>query len=210
VINNIFWDVDGTLFDTYPAITYSISKALNEMGVSIALNVIDRLARGSFNHCLESLAQRFKLDPGHLRHQVIDSYQTVSPANQPPFPGVEHVCTFIHNQGGLNIAVTHRGPESTQQLLTAHGLDTLFDGIINNNQGLTHKPNPEIVLNALRKYSLDPTETLLVGDREQDIQTGQSAGIHTCLFGQAELSTSADFHIRHFSQLLKLLQEENS
>ena len=41
MIRNILWDVDGTLFDTYPAITYAISKSLNKMGLSIALNVID-------------------------------------------------------------------------------------------------------------------------------------------------------------------------
>ena len=208
MIHNIFWDVDGTLFDTTPAITYAISKALSEMGVSIALNVIDGLTRRSFNHCLESLAQRFNLDPVLLLRQFEDTYRTISPANQLPFPGVEDVCSFIHNQGGLNIAVSHREDESSQQLLKTHGLDVFFDGIITNKQGLTYKSNSEIVLNALRKYSLNPTETLLVVDHELDIQTGYAAGIHTCLFDQEELSTSANFHISHFSQLLGMLQEE--
>jgi len=209
VINNIFWDVDGTLFDTTPAITYSISKALSETGVSVALNVIDGLTRQSFDHCLESLAQRFKLDPGLLRRQFEDSYRTISPANQPPFPGIEDLCSFIHNRGGLNIAVSHREVESSQQLFSAHKLDVLFRDIISKNQGFLHKPYPKILLDALRQHSLDPNETLLVGDREQDIQTGQAVGIRTCLFGQAELSTPADFRINHYSQLLKLLQEEN-
>lgn len=179
------------------------------MGVSIALNVIDGLARRSFDHCLESLAQRFNLDPGLLRCQFEDSYQTISPANQPPFPGVKCLCSFIHNRGGLNIAITHREVESSQQLFAAHKLDVLFKDIINKDQGFLHKPYPKIVLDAICQHSLNPAETLLVGDREQDIQTSQAAGIRTCLFGQEELSTSADFHVNHFIQLLKLLQEEN-
>ena len=49
-VRNILWDVDGALFDTYPAITYALSRTLNELGLSIALNVIDSLARQSISH----------------------------------------------------------------------------------------------------------------------------------------------------------------
>ncbi|MFO7583234.1 MAG: hypothetical protein R6W69_00780 [Anaerolineales bacterium] len=47
MIRHLLWDLDGTLFDTYPAITYAISKSLNELGGAMALNVIDGLARQS-------------------------------------------------------------------------------------------------------------------------------------------------------------------
>ena len=69
VIRNILWGVDGTLFDTTPAITYAISKSLNEPGHSLALNVIDGLACQSLDHCLTTLSKRFKLDPKLLRIQ---------------------------------------------------------------------------------------------------------------------------------------------
>lgn len=207
MIKNILWDVDGTLFDTYPAITYAISKSLNEMGLFEALNVIDGLARQSLDHCLESLSQRFKLDPDLLRLRFTESYRSVDPANQPPFPGVREVCELIHQKGGLNIIVTHRGVQSTQSLLNTHGIDLDFDDIFSVEQGYPSKPDPAIALAALEKHRLDPTVTLLIGDREIDIRTGQAAKVRTCLFGQPKITQPTDFHINSYNQLLDLLKK---
>jgi HAD superfamily hydrolase (TIGR01509 family) len=210
VIRNILWDVDGTLFDTYPAITYAISKSLNEMGLSIALNVIDGLARQSLSHCVETLSQRFKLDPDLLRRQFAESYRAVDPANQHPFPGVSEVCGLIHARGGLNIAVTHRDVQSTQTLLSAHLLAPFFSDIFSVEQGYPRKPDPNMVLAALEKHTLNPDQTLLVGDRDMDIHAGRTAGVKTCLFGQASSADLADFQIERYAQLLSRLKETSS
>lgn len=207
MIRNILWDVDGTLFDTYPAITYAISKTINGMGVSIAMNVIDGLVRQSFDHCVETLSQRFKLDPGLFRQKFAESYLTVSPANQLPFPGVDKICKMIHQRGGMNVIVTHRNLQSTQQLLETHGLTPCFGDILSVEQGYPRKPDPSMVLAALEKYDLNPTETLLVGDRDLDIQAGRSAGIRTCLFGKASLRTSADFQVSDYHCLFDIITE---
>jgi HAD superfamily hydrolase (TIGR01509 family) len=210
VFRNILWDVDGTLFDTYPAVTYAISKSLNETGLSVALNVIDGLARKSIDQCLQTFSQRFKLDPDLLRTRFTESYRTVDPANQPPFPGVREVCEAIHARHGLNVIFTHRGVQSTLRLLNVHGLASCFDDILSVEQGYPRKPAPAMVLAALEKHALKPEETLLIGDREIDIQAGRAAGVRTCLFGGAELETPADIRIERYSQLLSLLQEARS
>lgn len=208
-ILNILWDVDGTLFDTYPAITYALSRAINEMGFSIALNVVDGLARQSLEHCMETLSQRFKLDPDLLRERFTKSYRTVDPANQPPFPGVREVCEMIHAGGGLNVIVTHRRIRSTQGLLNAHGMALDFDDIFSVEQGYPHKPDPAMARAALEKYALQPDETLLIGDRELDIQSGRAAGVRTCLFGRAKLTAPADFQIGHYGQLADMLRSDH-
>ena len=205
MIRNILWDVDGTLFDTYPAITYAISQALNGLGKSAALNVIDRLARQSIDHCLATLAQRFDLDRDLLRQRYLAAYAALPLANQPPLPGVEAVCAAIHRRGGRNVAVTHRDVRSTQALLDAHGLAPLFAGIVSVEQGYPRKPDPAMALAALAIYGLDPAVTWMVGDRELDIQAGRAAGLRACLYGRAALAQPADFQIDHCSQLLALL-----
>ena len=209
-ILNVLWDVDGTLFDTYPAITYAISKSLNEMGITIALNVIDGLARQSVDHCIVTLSQRFKLDLNLLRDRFAESYRSIDPANQLPFPGVHEVCERIHQNGGLNIAITHRNIQSTQGLLNAHELAQFFVDIFSVEQGYPHKPDPTMLLAALKKHTLNPVETLLIGDRSYDIQAGQAAGVRTLLFGEVELSNPADFQIDDYAQLLSRLKGSSS
>ena len=205
MIKNILWDLDGTFFDTYPAITYAISKALNEMGQSIELNVIDRLARQSIEHCLTTLSQRFKLEPYLLESHFAESYRSIPPTNQPPFPGAREVCEVIHKRHGLNVVITHRRIQSTQQLINAHALSALIDDIYSAEQGYPLKPNPSMLLAALEKYNLKSDETLMIGDRDIDIQAGQAAGVRTCLFGQVELTISSDMQINAYGQLLEML-----
>jgi len=207
VIRNIFWDLDGTIFDTYPAITYAISKSLNEMGFSVALNVIDGLSRLSIDHCMETLAQRFKLDLELLHAKFAESYREISPAKQIPFLGVRDVCHWIHQQGGLNVIVTHRRVQSTQELLEFHNLSSCFDDILSAEQGYPRKPDPAMIFAALEKHTLLADETLMVGDRELDIQSGLAAGVHTCLFGNQVISTPVDMAVNGYDQLLLKLNE---
>ena len=208
MIRNIIWDVNGTLFDTYPAITFAFSNVLKEMGVVVALNVIDGLVRQSFDKCVDGLSERFKLDPNLLSQKFTESYRTISPVNQPPFHGVSDVCMFIHQNGGLNIAVTHRTIQSTQKLLNAHNMSDLIDDIISTTQGYPHKPDPAVILAAIENHKLIPAETLLVGDREIDVQAGRSAGVYTCLFGRKEISEPADIVVDDFGQLLMKLSKD--
>jgi len=206
VIKNILWDVDGTLFDTYPAVTYAYSKALNEMGYSLPLNVIDRHVRTSFNDLVELLHQRFKLDPELVSAKFMGTYYSISPVHQPPFPGVRVICEFIHQKSGLNIAVTHRSPEATRELFDAHNFAALIDDVFSIQQGYPEKLDSTIVAAALEKHSLNLEETLFVGNRECDIQAGRAANVLTCLFGKAQLSHPADYQINDYPRLLEILK----
>jgi phosphoglycolate phosphatase-like HAD superfamily hydrolase len=203
-IRNILWYVNGTLFDTIPAITYSFSKALTEMGFSVALNVIDGLVRQSNAHCVETLSRRFKLDPSLLHRKFLESYQTVSPANQPPFPGAREVCEFIHRNGGLNIAVTDSSLASALNLLEAHQLSDLIDETSSLDQGNHGNLIASSLPLILEKHFLVPQETLVISSRENDLQAIGTSGIRTCLMGKVEQSM-ADLRIENYGQLLELM-----
>jgi HAD superfamily hydrolase (TIGR01509 family) len=210
VIRNLLWDLDGTLFDTYPAITYAISKSLNELGGTLALNVIEGLARESIGHCLETLAARFGLDPNLLRTRYAENYRGLPLANQPPFPGARETCAFIRQNGRHNIIITHREVTSCHLLLETHKMSALFDDIFSTEQGYPRKPAPEMILAALGKYNLDPAKTLMIGDRIIDIQAGQAAGTQTCLIADAKIATSANLHVSSLLHLLSHLEAQNA
>lgn len=210
MIRHLLWDFDGTLFDTYPAITYAISKSLNELDGAVALNVIDGLARQSIEHCLETLAARFRLDPNLLHARYAENYRGLSPANQPPLPGARETCAFIRQNCGRNIIVTHREVTSCRILLETHKMSALFDDIFSTEQGYPRKPAPQMFLAALSKYDINPAETLMVGDRIIDIQAGQAAGIQTCLIADPKIATSANLQMSSLLNLLSHLDTQNT
>lgn len=205
MIRHILWKVDGTLFDTYPAITYAISKSLNDLGCSIPMNVIDDLARQSVERCLFDLSRRFKLDPKLLRCQFVETYQTLPSENQPLFSGVRQVCEYITQIGGSNIILTHRDCTATLALLEAQDMVALFDDILQAEQGYPLGPDPALIRAALNKHQLSPAQTLFIGDHALSVQAGQAAGVHTCLFGYTTNSNLAEIRVKDYHQLMQYL-----
>lgn len=207
MIKNIFWSMDGTLFDTYPAITHAFSKSMTELGFPVALNVIDRLVRKSLDQCVESLSLRFKVEPSLLRLCFEEHYRQLAPANQAPFHGVWEVCTYIYRQGGLNVVVAQCCQKSAQQLIAAHGFDPLFAGIVSLEKSEVCRPIPAMFETALQGFGLDRDSTLVVSNQDVEIQAGSAVGLRTCLYGRAALSEPADYQIDSYDQLQRLLEE---
>ena len=204
-IYNILWHLNGALFDTYPALTYSFSRALNEIGYSVALNVIDGLVRQSVDDCVDTLAGRFRLEPDLLRRRFVESYGNISLASQTPFPGVRELCEFIHHNGGSNLAFTETGLESASRLFEAHRFSGLIDDTLVLKNAGTQQTYPSLLCAALDKHSFSSTEILLISACSRDVQAGRLAGVRTCLFGKAETTVMADIQVEKYSQLLSLL-----
>lgn len=204
-IQNILWQVNGALFDTYPALTYSFSRALNEMGYSVALNVIDGLVRQSLDDCVHALSGRFRLEPDLLRQRFVESYANISTATQTSFPGVREICEFVHHNGGSNLAFTETDLQSACRLFEAHDFSGLIDDTLVLKKAGAEQTYASVLSAALDKHTLRPTETLLIGARSLDIQSGKLAGVRTCLFGRVETTVAADIQVEKYSQLLSLL-----
>lgn len=205
MFRNIIWDVDGTLFDTYPAIARAFQSALNDLGKEVAFDKIEGLARISLTHCVTSLADRYHLDAQAIGSAFEEHYDQVRPADQPPFPGVIAVCEYICSIGGKNVIVTHRGRTGTNELLTAHNMIHYFAGCLTRDNGYPRKPDPAAFESALKLHNLPRQETMTVGDRDIDILAGRAARIFTCLFGPDADRVNPDLRIDSFEDLYRYL-----
>lgn len=57
-------------------------------------------------------------------------------------------------------------------------INDYFDGIIASFQELTCKPDPKIFEIVLRRYGLNPTQTLMLDDSEANCRSAASVGMH--------------------------------
>lgn len=210
MIKNLIWDLDGTLFDTYPAIASAFALALQRLGAEVPREEILALARVSFGHCAEQLSARTGLPAGEILENFYHLYAQIPPETSPPFPSVRELCTWAVVKGGKNVIVTHRGRSSTEELLAAHGLRDLFAGWIGHDDGFPRKPDPQATLAAIQRYGLDPAQTLAIGDRDLDLQAAQAAGVaYLCAYGPGPFTLEADFYVRDFDDLLVLLTHQD-
>jgi phosphoglycolate phosphatase-like HAD superfamily hydrolase len=205
MFRNIIWDVDGTLFDTYPAIARAIKSALNDLGKDAPIAWITEVARQSLSQCDTVLADKYHLDKGALECAIEKHFDRITFEENPPFPGVAKLCQYICSIDGKNVIVTHRGRKGTQGLLTTHKLDEYFAGYITRDDGYPRKPAPAAFEAALAIYHLEREETLTVGDRDIDIQAGQAAGLFSCFYRSTADCVEADLVIGSFGELYEYL-----
>jgi phosphoglycolate phosphatase-like HAD superfamily hydrolase len=209
VIRYLIWDVDGTLFDTYPALARAVGAALRDLGAHASSDWIESLARKSLSYCMSTLAGKFKVKLEELERGFERHYTHIPLREQAPFPGVVGICEYVCSIGGMNVIVTHRGRESTMGLLAAHDMTPYFEDSVTGADGYPRKPNPAAFEAMIGQHGLRREETLAVGDREIDILAGQAAGVRTCLFGAQLEEVTADYRIVDYADLHRLLLAEN-
>lgn len=197
---NIIWDVDGTLFDTYPGITLAIKAALNDLGKDAPLEWISQLAKQSLNHCADVLTDKFQLESDAFEQALEKHFNLITIEESPPFAGVIELCQYICSIGGKNVIITHRGRKGTMDLLEGYDLEDYFSGVITSDDGFPRKPDPAAFTAALERFQLPLDETLTIGDREIDIQAGQAAGLFSCFFGAGAEAVGADLVISSFEE----------
>ena len=54
------------------------------------------------------------------------------------------------------------------------------------------KPNPGMILRALKDFAIDPTDAVMVGDKASDLEAARRAGVHGVLFPGGDLANFAD------------------
>lgn len=207
MIRHIIWDVDGTLFDTYPSFGKAFKQAINDLGQDAPLDWIIEQARVSMDQCVEALAERCQLSAEEIEEKFSERYSSFGPQDQPPFESVIEICRAITLKGGKNLIVTHRRAAGLLRLLEHYELKEYFSGWITADDDYPKKPDPSAFISLIAKHGLDPAETLAVGDRDIDILAGQGAGLNACLFGSDTRGCKPDLTIRSFDELQRWLEQ---
>jgi HAD superfamily hydrolase (TIGR01509 family) len=208
MIQNIIWDLDGTLFDTYPAILRAFRLAFEDYGVAIPEEQVRSQAQKSLTLFSEKLVREHGLDAEVLRERYLAYYEDFPVEGQKPFPGAREVCEYICSEGGINVVVTHRPWKSAKTLLQTYRMNDYFTFLLTVEQGYPLKPDPAMFEKVIESFDLIREETLAVGDRDLDILAGQAAGLSTCLYTRNSYETKPDLVFDDYSRLLNYLKNE--
>ena len=72
------------------------------------------------------------------------------------------------------------------------------------------KPNPGMLLDAARDHGIDLGASILIGDKESDIEAGRRAGLDCVVLLGKSNTTQADAVIGHLSQAAELFPRQHS
>ncbi len=208
MIKNLIWDLDGTLFDTYPAFVAAFVDACATFGAQPDPAHIDALVRIDMGTCVSGLSRELGISEEQLEKQFDVFYKAYGLAKQVPFPRLIDVLDYAQSVGGVNAIITHRRAETTDQLLDLHGLAERFADRITADDNYPRKPDPAAFIAMRDRHGFRPDDTLCIGDRDIDTLAAHGAGLRACIYGAPE-AAEPDLVVTDYAELLAYLQHEN-
>jgi HAD superfamily hydrolase (TIGR01509 family) len=179
----VVFDVDGTLVDSERANLVSLQRML--------LEVTGR------RYDLEDLRFTLGLPDGPVLQQLgFDNPEAAAQAgmrweqlaeqeaaSNTVYPGIRKTVGELHRRGiGTGVASSRARHEYAEQISPLE-IDDLFDNIVLVEDTARHKPEPDPLLECLRRAGVATERALYVGDAEYDLRCATAAGVDFALAG---------------------------
>ena len=172
----VLFDFDGTLVDSYPAITASVNHvrarhALPPLPVAEVTRFVGRGPEYLLTHTV----------PGGDLAGDIACYRahhpTVMKEGTRLLPGAADVLQEL-SKAGKQLGLCSNKPRPFSQQLLAHcGIAAHFAVVLGPEDVARPKPAPDMLQVAISRLHVQPRDVLYVGDMTVDIETARAAGV---------------------------------
>ena len=198
----IAFDWDGTLFDSTALIARSIQAACADLGVPVpsdkdASYVIGMGLVEALQHAAPGLPrERYpELGTRYRHHYFAKQHEIVL------FDGTLAMLKALKLRNHWLTVATGKSRKGLDEALTTVELHGLFDATRTADETAS-KPNPQMLLELMREFGVEPERTLMIGDTTHDLQLAANAGAASVgvSYGAHEPASFAEFkplHIAH-------------
>ena len=180
-VEGVLLDVDGTLIDSNDAHARSWSEALAEFGRPIAADVVrPRIGMGGDKLLPELLGVDAESKTGkefsERRAKIF--LETYVPRLRLT-PGAKDLVKRLRREKLRLIIATSARSGELNAMLEQVGLEDLIEKKTSASDAESSKPDPDIVVAALRKGALSADTAIMLGDTPYDIEAARRAGVDT-------------------------------
>jgi phosphoglycolate phosphatase len=176
-VRAVCFDFDGTLADSYAAITASVNhvRAAHRLPPLTEAEVKPHVGLGPAN-LLTATVPGVELPADELRYRA--HHVGVLRSHTHLLPGALDAVRAVRHSGRHTAVCSNKPRNFTRELLDYLGLAPHLDALFGPEDVARPKPAPDMLLAALAKLNVPAAETLYVGDMRVDIQAGRAAGVH--------------------------------
>ena len=210
-IRAVLFDFDGTLADSFAAITASTNHVRRSYGLpTLPEAEVRRYVGHGLHNLMEVLCPGFPADEAVRRYR--EHHPSVMYSGTKLFPGVKETLAELHRRG-LRLGVcSNKAVKFSKELAHSLGIGVYLGVILGpEDAGGIPKPDPTMLLEASRRLGVTPSETVYVGDMSIDVHAGRNAGIpvwlvHAGMAGTEDpLAAGPDRVLDDFPRLAELV-----
>jgi phosphoglycolate phosphatase len=217
-IKAVLFDFDGTLADSFAAITSSTNhvRASYKLPPLPEAEVRKYVGYG-LAHLMADLVPGVQVDEAVARYR--EHHARVMLSETKLMPGVVETIPELARRGLALGVCSNKRVEFTRELVRALGLSDYFACVLGpDDVGQRPKPDPAMLVEGLARLCVPPGESLYVGDMIVDVQTARAAGVPVWLIlpdgnevaTPEEGEAAPDRVLRSFPELLGLLPDSQN
>jgi len=179
----VFFDLDGTLVDTFDSIVISFNEALKVLGSepkerNFLMKSIGAPHEVTLKKVVPDATQK-EIDKATIvfrktREKITDKYTKI-------LPGVFELLRNLKSKNIKTGIITTTAKPTTEHILKTSGLRDFIDILITRDDVKNLKPDPEPVIKAIENLNkinkINKDECIMVGDHPNDITAAKAAGI---------------------------------
>ncbi|WP_308466847.1 HAD hydrolase-like protein [Rathayibacter soli] len=209
----VLFDLDGTLTDSAPGITSSLTQTFTTLGLPVPDEA------GLLAYVGPPLLESFRTFAGMSELEALNALTVYRDAavsrdlhDNAVFPGIVGLLRSL-SEAGIPVAVATSKPESRAIRILEHfGIADYFQVIAGASEDESRSTKTDVVayaLDRLRDLDVDLSRAVLVGDRSHDVEGATANGIPTILvewgYGSPAEADGAMAIVHSADQLRKLL-----
>lgn len=177
--NCIFWDLDGTIMNTFEGISAGLEYALAFFGIRETDESVIRTFIGP--PLRDAIPARYPLNI-YQTEVAVEKYREFYEAGgmflSRPYPGVTEVLEKFKRLGYKQIVTSSKPEVMCKKILEKFELTGYFDAIVGASLDGRIDSKQEVLEEAFRRMSLkNRSRVILIGDTKYDAQGAKTAGI---------------------------------
>ena len=207
----VLFDLDGTLVDSYTALTEAVNYARREHGLHelSAARIRDFVGDG-----LETMLQRaFEREdvPRSARVAFENRYDEICCQESKVLADVAETIAALHALGVAMAVCTNKPTSFSKKILDFLQLSPFFLAIVGPDLAGARKPDARHVLHTLEATACAAGEALFVGDMPVDVHAARNSGMAVAVVATGSSSAEAlraarpDHYLDRFSDLLAVV-----
>ncbi len=175
-IRAVLFDFDGTLGDSYPAITASVNhvRALHGLPPLSEPEVRRHVGRGG-GYLLQHTVPAGSLEANTAAYRA--HHPSVLREGTRLMPGAAEALRALHERGLLLGVCSNKPVDFTRELVAYLGVASYLDVVLGPEDVPNPKPAPDMLRAGLSRLRVSAQQALYVGDMTVDIQTARAAGV---------------------------------